>query len=225
MFISVRLPLSEEPFEYDLEESATVLALKLELEEEICFPPARQSLYLSGILLDTDSNEVQLKDLLEPFAKLNLDVDFILHLPKASGNEIDKKWLILGKEKNFKTIMLTPNMAADLTKYLPLKSKSIGISYAVEGSLDEKNRKFSVRVYDVSKEAKMLRLITDESLDAKIFQKIETDGEEQEIQGNSVEVFAEDQIGSGNKLDKALKITKIGYYITTAITSILELII
>ena len=121
--------------------------------------------------------------------------------------------------------MLAPNMAADLTEHLPLKSKKIGISYAVEGSLDEKNRKFNVRLYDVSKEAKMLRLTTDDSLDAKVFQKFETNEEEQEIQGNSVEVFAEDKIGSGKKLDKAVKITRIGYYITRAITSILELIL
>ena len=113
MFISVRLPLSEEPFEFDdLEDSATVLDLKLELEEEICFPPDRQSLYLSGILLDSDSNDVQLKDLLEPFSNLNLDVDFILNLPKASGNAVDKKWLILGNYVlicNFKSTLEPDN--------------------------------------------------------------------------------------------------------------------
>ena len=62
-----------------------------------------------------------------------------------------------------------PNMKEDLTSHLPLKSKSIGISYAIEGSLDEQNRKFSVRTYDVSKTAQKLRLITDSNFEAKVF--------------------------------------------------------
>ena len=64
--------------------------------------------------------------------------------------------------------MLMPNMKEDLTSHLHLKSKSIGISYAVEGSLNEKNRKFSFRPYDVSKKAKKLRFTTDENFEAKV---------------------------------------------------------
>ena len=106
-----------------------------------------------------------------------------------------------GKEKKFKMIMLMPNMSADLTSHLPLKSKSIGISYAVEGSLDEQNRKFNVRTYDVSKTAKKLRLITDSNFEAKVFQTLENDGEEfaEEIKGG-LEVFDETKIDRDKKI-------------------------
>jgi hypothetical protein len=117
--------------------------------------------------------------------------------------------------------MLMPNMKGELTSHLPLKSKSIGISYAVEGSLNEKNRKFSFRRYDVSKKAKKLRFTTDENFHAKVFQTIERDGEdfEEEIAGG-LDVFDESMIEEEKKLDKAVKVAKIGYYITKSISSI-----
>ena len=112
-------------------------------------------------------------------------------------------------------------MKGELTSHLPLKSKSIGISYAVEGSLNEKNRKFSFRRYDVSKKAKKLRFTTDENFHAKVFQTIERDGEdfEEEIAGG-LDVFDESMIEEEKKLDKAVKVAKIGYYITKSISSI-----
>ena len=117
--------------------------------------------------------------------------------------------------------MLMPNMSEDLTSHLPLKSKSIGISYAVEGSLDEQNRKFSVRTYDVSKTAKKLRLITDSNFEAKVFQTLEKDGEdfEEEIKAG-LEVFDESKIDRDKKIDKAMKVAKIGYYTSKGISSI-----
>ena len=112
-------------------------------------------------------------------------------------------------------------MKGELTSHLPLKSKSIGISYAVEGSLNEKNRKFSFRRYDVSKKAKKLRFTTDENFHAKVFQTIERDGEdfEEEIAGG-LDVFDESMIEEEKKLDKAVKVAKIGYYICKSISSI-----
>ena len=112
-------------------------------------------------------------------------------------------------------------MKEDLTTHLPLKSKSIGISYAVEGSLNEKNRKFSFRPYDVSKKAKKLRFTTDENFEAKVFQTLQRDGEEfeEEIKGG-LDVFDESMIDRERKLDKAVKVAKIGYYTSKGISSI-----
>ena len=112
-------------------------------------------------------------------------------------------------------------MKIDLTSHLPLKSKSIGISYAVEGSLNEMNRKFSFRPYDVSKKAKKLRFTTDENFEAKVFQTLQRDGEdfEEEIKGG-LDVFDESMIDKERKLDKAVKVAKIGYYTSKGISSI-----
>ena len=90
-----------------------------------------------------------------------------------------------------------------------------------EGSLNEKNRKFSFRPYDASKKAKKLRFTTDENFHAKVFQTIERDGEdfEEEIAGG-LDVFDESMIEEEKKLDKAVKVAKIGYYITKSISSI-----
>ena len=122
--------------------------------------------------------------------------------------------------------MLMTNMNEDLTLYLPLKSKSIGISYAMEGSLKDQNRKFSVRAYDVSKKAKKLRFETDEDFNAKVFQTLEENGEEseEEIHGH-LEVFDEAMIDREKKLDKALKVAKIGYYTSKGISSIVSAIL
>ena len=122
--------------------------------------------------------------------------------------------------------MLMPNMNEDLSSYLPLKSKSIGISYAMEGSLKDQNRKFSVRAYDVSKKAKKLRFETDEDFNAKVFQTLEENGteSEEEILGH-LEVFDEAMIDREKKLDKALKIAKIGYYTSKGISSIVGAIL
>ena len=126
-----------------------------------------------------------------------------------------------GKEKKFKTIMLTPNMSEDLTSHLPLKSKSIGISYAVEGSMEEQNRKFSFRTYNISKTAKKLRVTTDANFEGKVFQTLQRDGEdfEEEIKGG-LDVFDESMIDKEKKLDKAMKVAKIGYYTSKGISSI-----
>ena len=127
-----------------------------------------------------------------------------------------------GKEKKVKTIMLMPNMSEDLSSHLPLKSKSIGISYAVEGSLGEQNRKISFRTYNVSKTAKKLRFTTDANFEAKVFQTLEKDGEdfEEEIKGGGLDVFDESMIDREKKLDKAMKVAKIGYYTSKGISSI-----
>ena len=84
--------------------------------------------------------------------------------------------------------MLLPNMEEELTPYLPLKNNCFGISYAVEGSLKDQNRKFSVRAYDVSKEAKKVRFTTNDQLDVKVYQTLEKNGidEEEEIKGRLV---------------------------------------
>ena len=113
-------------------------------------------------------------------------------------------------------------MSEDLTSHLPLKSKSIGISYAVEGSMDEQNRKFSFRTYNVSKTAKKLRFTTDANFEAKVFQTLEKDGEdfEEEIKGGGLDVFDESMIDRDKKLDKAMKVAKIGYYTSKGISSI-----
>ena len=113
-------------------------------------------------------------------------------------------------------------MKEDLTSHLPLKSKSIGISYAVEGSMDEQNRKFSLRTYNVSKTAKKLRFTTEANFEAKVFQTLEKDGEdfEEEIKGGGLDVFDESMIDREKKLDKALKVAKIGYYTSKGISSI-----
>ena len=113
-------------------------------------------------------------------------------------------------------------MSEDLTSHLPLKSKSIGISYAVEGSMDQQNRKFSFRTYNVSKTAKKLRFTTDSNFEAKVFQTLEKDGKdfEEEIKGGGLDVFDESMIDRDKKLDKAMKVAKIGYYTSKGISSI-----
>ena len=113
-------------------------------------------------------------------------------------------------------------MSEDLSSHLPLKSKSIGISYAVEGSLGEQNRKISFRTYNVSKTAKKLRFTTDANFEAKVFQTLEKDGEdfEEEIKGGGLDVFDESMIDREKKLDKAMKVAKIGYYTSKGISSI-----
>ena len=97
MLVSVELPSANETFQFDLEDSATILELKSELEEETDFSPERQNLYFVGILLDSNYDNVCVKELLEPFVQENLEVDFTLYLPKASDNDLEKKWLLLGK--------------------------------------------------------------------------------------------------------------------------------
>ena len=79
-------------------------------------------------------------------------------------------------KKKLESIQLLPGMKEDLSKYLPLKIQSVGISYGVEGSLECKNRRFSAKGYDVSKGATKLRFITNEELEAKVFQTIGVDG-------------------------------------------------
>ena len=101
MLISVELPEADETFQFDLEDSATIAQLKSELEEETSFSPERQNLYFVGIFLDSNFDNVCLNELLEPFSNLNMDVEFVLYLPKASDNTVDKKWLVLGI--NFKS--------------------------------------------------------------------------------------------------------------------------
>ena len=123
--------------------------------------------------------------------------------------------------------MLTPNMSEDLTVFLALKSKSIGISYAVEGLLNDQNRKFSVRVFDVSKACVKLRFTTDEKFDAKVFQTLQKNGEEQEeeeIKGR-LDVFDEALIDREKKLNTAVKVAKIGYYTTKGISSLIGAIL
>ena len=97
MLISVELPEADETFQFDLGDSATIAQLKSELEDETSFSPERQNLYFVGILLDSNFDNVCLNELLEPFSNLNMDVEFVLYLPKASDNTVDKKWLLLGK--------------------------------------------------------------------------------------------------------------------------------
>ena len=123
--------------------------------------------------------------------------------------------------------MLLPNMEEELTTYLPLKNNCFGISYAVEGSLENKNRKFSVRAYDVSKEAKRIRFTTNDQLDAKVHQILEKNDEieeEEEIKGR-LEVFDEAMIDREKKLDKALKVAKIGYYTSKGISSVITAVL
>ena len=96
MLISVELPEADETFQFDLEDSATLAQLKSELEDETSFSPERQNLYFVGIFLDSNFDNVCLNELLEPFSNLNMDVEFVLYLPKASDNTVDKKWLVLG---------------------------------------------------------------------------------------------------------------------------------
>ena len=79
-------------------------------------------------------------------------------------------------KKKLKVIQLSPGMVEDLSKYLPLKTNSIGISYGFEGSLDHKNRQFSAKCYDLAEEAYKLRFTTNDDLEAKVFQTIEKDG-------------------------------------------------
>ena len=85
--------------------------------------------------------------------------------------------LFLVSKKKLEAIQLLPGMKEDLSKYLPLKINSVGISYEVEGSLDDKTRQFSAKGYDVTKEATKLRFTTDDDLKAKVFQTIEKEGE------------------------------------------------
>ena len=122
--------------------------------------------------------------------------------------------------------MLLPNMDEELTTYLPLKNNCFGISYAVEGSLENKDRKFSVRAYDVSKEAKRVKFTTNDELDAKVYQILEKNGieEEEEIKGR-LEVYDEARIDREKRLDKALKVAKIGYYTSKGISSIITSIL
>ena len=86
----------EEEFNLDLEESATILDLKKELEDETNFVPERQELYFMGFHLDSNFDNVIVKELVEPF-----DVEFVLFLPKASQNSSNKKWLILGNDQKY----------------------------------------------------------------------------------------------------------------------------
>ena len=80
----------------EVEDTDNVLELKNKLEKKFRFPPERQNLYLAGALLDSQFDDEIISELLEPFVNLDLDVDFVLHLPKASSNR-DQKFLLLGK--------------------------------------------------------------------------------------------------------------------------------
>ena len=208
-----------------MEESNTIKDLKELLEDETGFVPSRQELYFMGCLLDSNFDDELIQDFIEPFAIDLIDVEFTLVLPKASSasNE-EKKWLIIGKPNKFKTIMLMPNMEEDLTNHLPLKNNRLGISYAVEGSLSKQNRKFSVQVYEVSKSAKKIRITTDDNFDAKVFQTLENKEDEEEIKG-SLEVFDEAMIDREKKLDKAVKVAKIGCYTAKGVSAIIGAIL
>ena len=97
--------------------------------------------------------------------------------------------------------MLTPNMSEDLTAFLPLKSKSIAISYTVEGLLN-------VTAFDVSKSCVKLRFTTDENFDAKVFQTLLKNGkeqEEEEIEGR-LKVLNDGMTDREKKLEKTVKI-------------------
>ena len=109
MLIIVKLPEAEEKFQFDLEDSATIAQLKSELEDETSFSPERQNLYFVGIFLDSNFDNVCLIELLQPFSDLNMDVEFVLYLPKASDNTVDKKWLVLGT--NFRLSINSPAKA------------------------------------------------------------------------------------------------------------------
>ena len=208
--------------EIELQECETIKDLKSKLEDEINFPPERQQLYILGLLLDANFDALQVKELLEPWG---FCASFTLLLPKASSaKRPDPKWLILGKEKKFKTIMLLPNMEEDLTSYLPLKNNCFGISYAVEGTIEQQNRKFHVRAYTVSKQAKTIRFVTDGNLEVKVFQTLTDASEETEMKGR-LEVFDESRLDKEKKLDKALKVAKIGYYTSKGISSIIGAIL
>ena len=52
----------EEEFNLDLEESATILDLKKELEDETNFVPERQELYFMGFHLDSNFDNVIVKN-------------------------------------------------------------------------------------------------------------------------------------------------------------------
>ena len=109
MLIVVELPEAEETFQFDLEDSATIAKLKSELEDETSFSPERQNLYFVGIFLDSNFDNVCLIELLQPFSDLNMDVEFVLYLPKASDNTVNKKWLVLGT--NFRLSINSPAKA------------------------------------------------------------------------------------------------------------------
>ena len=90
-------------YSYELEDDDTVSQLKAKLEKKFRFPPERQNLYLAGVLLDSQFDDENLKELLEPFVILDLDVDFMLHLPKASSNR-NQNFLLLGIHPSLNTL-------------------------------------------------------------------------------------------------------------------------
>ena len=90
MLILVELPEGEETFQFDLEDSAMIAQLKSELEGETSFSSERQHLTFAGIFLELNFDNVFLIELLQHFSDLNMDVEFVLYLLKASENTVDK---------------------------------------------------------------------------------------------------------------------------------------
>ena len=63
--------------------------------------------------------------------------------------------------------------------------------------------------------------MTDSNFEEKVFQTLEKDGEEfAEEMKVGLEVFDESKIDRDKKLDKAMKVAKIGYYTSKGISSI-----
>jgi len=225
--MQISVSKGKEQFSITIDDTDKVSDLKSKLEEETRFPPRRQKLSLLGIPLDSNYDDVLINDLLEPAN--GLDVDFELDLPKAAGssdpNQFQNFLLIPGKKLD--EIMLQPNWNEDLSRKLPLSKKfnAIGISYGVQGSIDKENRVFSGREYKVSPEATKLRITTDASMDAKIFQTIEKDGVEveEEIVG-CLHSYSEADFGPG-KWKKMVQGSKIFANSSTGVGAIFGVIV
>lgn len=113
-------------------------------------------------------------------------------------------------------------MKLDLTSKLPLARNSLAISYGTCGKSVGQNRQFSVWEYAISKDARSLRLTTDENMDIKVYQSIaHSDDKEKEIHPETVNVFDEANLDRETSLNKALKFSKIFKNITAGITGLI----
>ena len=99
-----------EIFEVSLQKNdSTVLDLKSELDEEHGVGDAdRLALYYLGVLLD---NDLKIKDVISDDLGGNL---FSVSLPKASQSVPAERFLIVGKDRKFKAIIIQHLSIGDL---------------------------------------------------------------------------------------------------------------
>lgn len=188
-------------FQVSLDDKATILDLKTELDNEhVIGEPERQTVFYLGLPIIDDST------LVRDLVAINGN-RFHVNLPLADDKDLrpydGQKFLIIGKDSNFMAIDLTPKLTNDQCELL-LKQKKFAISYQVDGSEIGK-RVFHVDVYEVAKLASKSNAFNIEVDGDKVFQSL-PDGSRTQLVGT---LHAYDESRSMGKYQKAKLISEI----------------